>query len=115
MLSCKTFFLLLPLMAGCSTEPLDQLASWDRHLAHRDYTVTRTSRDPQLLAVEPTGRCRFRFYQPVEENPDGYFYTSASPGEQIDGGTSDFTAKLLNADFKRQQATIRQYDLGSYH
>jgi len=107
------------LLGGCAaTSPTHFSNSDDSQLPHRDYTLAAGRPSPayaELVRVHRDGSCDFRFHQPSSDTPqDGYFRTSAKPGEQIDGGMSDFQGRLLSANFARQTATIRVYDLSGH-
>ena len=103
-------------LAGCAaTSPMRPSISGEPQLPYRDYMLAAGRPSPayaELVSVRADGSCDFRFHQPSSDTPpDGYFRTSAKPGEQIDGGASDFYGRLLNADYSRQAAAIRVYDL----
>jgi len=103
----------LALLASCATKPLvsHTLANQAPRCAFRDYTLTAgrpSSSDcyPELVRVRRGGQALLRLQQ------ERAIYVRAIPGYMIPEGDSDFCGVLLSADFRRQIAVVRQYDLG---
>jgi hypothetical protein len=101
---------------SAAAEDNDGSLAWaTAHLKYEDHSLQAKRKSPtypELVRANADGSCDFRFYQPTSDNPaDGYFKSSARPGETIDGGTSDYYGFLVSCDSKRQEAVVRDFYL----
>lgn len=104
---------MLTLLPGCATKTLVSVvqAADAPRCEFRDYTLAAglpspSGCYPELVRVERSGHALLRLQQKAA------IYVDATPGYMIPEAESDFCGVLLDTDFRRQSAIIRQYDLG---
>ncbi len=108
------FLAATPVTVAGSPEGLDFAHSRYNYKDHILYAGRPSNTYPELVRVHPDGSCEFRLYQPGGDNNVGdYFHVTVSSPNQIPEGTSDYYGFVLECNFSKQSAKVREFDMSS--